>query len=262
MALPKRKSPVGSLFEDFVSAVNSRVSVQDMGNIAAGRKSVADSRRAVDSKRNAEQQQATRRMANESNKTMATAPRSSEGSPKRPLPFTMEESPEELGLTPVELSRVGAREAQKRELDTIQGAAAPQEDANNLRLAAILQDELSPEQEAEFMKGATRGDAPKPTGPQKPMGMLAGMDANSIMDKASAKIAPAVKVPSPKIEEAAPSRDFNALFKTATGTDFDPKSRLDRARMAEIQSLVNSRSDLADKDDRKVALAWYASKRK
>ena len=61
---------------------------------------------------------------------------------------------------------------------------------------------------------------------------------------------------------SAPSRDFNALFKTATGTAFDPKSKLDRTRMAEIQSMMNSRADLADKSDNKVALAWYASKRK
>jgi hypothetical protein len=60
----------------------------------------------------------------------------------------------------------------------------------------------------------------------------------------------------------APSRDFNALFKTATGTAFDPKSKLDRTRMAEIQSMMNSRADLADKSDNKAALAWYASKRK
>jgi hypothetical protein len=60
----------------------------------------------------------------------------------------------------------------------------------------------------------------------------------------------------------APSRDFDSLFKKATGASFDAKSKADRARMAELKDLISSRADLADKSDTKVALAWYASKKK
>lgn len=60
----------------------------------------------------------------------------------------------------------------------------------------------------------------------------------------------------------ASNRDFEALFKKATGTSFNSKNATDRARMAELRDLVSNRADLADKSDTKVALAWYANKRK
>jgi hypothetical protein len=85
--------------------------------------------------------------------------------------------------------------------------------------------------------------------------------SGSLSDMARAPIPEMMKAPSPKAAEV-PSRDFDALFKKATGTSFDPKSRVDRARMAELQGLISSRADLADKSDTKVALAWYASKKK
>jgi len=76
---------------------------------------------------------------------------------------------------------------------------------------------------------------------------------DSLSDMAKAPVSESMK---------APDRDFDALFKKATGTSFDPKSKRDRSAMAEIQSLLSSRADLADKSDTKVALAWYANKRK
>lgn len=85
--------------------------------------------------------------------------------------------------------------------------------------------------------------------------------SGSLSDMARAPIPEIMKAPSPKAAEA-PSRDLDSLFKKATGTSFDPKSRVDRARRAELQDLLSSRADLADKSDTKVALAWYASKKK
>ena len=85
--------------------------------------------------------------------------------------------------------------------------------------------------------------------------------SGSLSDMARAPVSEMMKAPSPNAAEV-PSRDFDALFKKATGTSFDPKSRVDRARMAELQGLISSRADLADKSDTKVALAWYASKKK
>ena len=58
---------------------------------------------------------------------------------------------------------------------------------------------------------------------------------------------------------AAPAagRDFNSLFMKATGTEFDPKSRLDIARKAELEDLMKSKPELAGKSDTQVALQWY-----
>ena len=85
--------------------------------------------------------------------------------------------------------------------------------------------------------------------------------SGSLSDMARAPIPESMKAPSSKAAEA-PSRDLNSLFKMATGTSFDPNSRVDRVRRAELQDLISSRPDLADKSDTKVALAWYASKKK
>lgn len=62
---------------------------------------------------------------------------------------------------------------------------------------------------------------------------------------------------------AAMSEDrIQSLYKKATGTSFNPKSRADRAALAEIQAVMNARPDLADASDTKIALAWYKSKKK
>jgi hypothetical protein len=58
---------------------------------------------------------------------------------------------------------------------------------------------------------------------------------------------------------AAPSagRDLNALFMKATGTEFDPKSRLDIARKSELEALLKNKPELAGKSDTQVALQYY-----
>lgn len=62
---------------------------------------------------------------------------------------------------------------------------------------------------------------------------------------------------------AAMSEDrIQSLYKKATGTSFNPKSRADRAALAEIQAVMNARPDLANASDTKIALAWYKSKKK
>ena len=54
---------------------------------------------------------------------------------------------------------------------------------------------------------------------------------------------------------------LNALFKKATGSPYDPKSKVDRQRATEIERLIASRPELANASDTKIALAWYKSKR-
>jgi hypothetical protein len=56
---------------------------------------------------------------------------------------------------------------------------------------------------------------------------------------------------------AATGRDIDAFFKTATGTPFDPKSRVDIARRAEIEDFLKSKPELEGKSDTQVALQWY-----
>ena len=56
---------------------------------------------------------------------------------------------------------------------------------------------------------------------------------------------------------AGPERDMDALFTKATGTSFEPKSRVDVARKAELEDFLKSNPDLAGKSDTQVALQWY-----
>lgn len=58
-----------------------------------------------------------------------------------------------------------------------------------------------------------------------------------------------------KAEPANPDR-MAALFKVANGGDFDPKSRDDRAKMAQLQSIAND-PKLSGASDTKIAMQWY-----
>jgi hypothetical protein len=76
----------------------------------------------------------------------------------------------------------------------------------------------------------------------------------------AAKTAPVAEMTAkPAATPAAPAagRDINSLFMKATGTEFDPKSRLDLARKAELEDLLKSKPELAGKSDAQVALQWY-----
>jgi hypothetical protein len=57
----------------------------------------------------------------------------------------------------------------------------------------------------------------------------------------------------PVIDEAR----MAALFRKTTGTAFDPKSRVDTARMADLTSFIEKDPDLLNKSDTKIALDYY-----
>jgi hypothetical protein len=57
----------------------------------------------------------------------------------------------------------------------------------------------------------------------------------------------------PVIDEAR----MAALFRKTTGTAFDPKSRVDTARMADLTSFIEKDPDLLSKSDTKIALDYY-----
>jgi hypothetical protein len=204
-----------------------------------------------------EMQRANRKMANESNKSMgekAPAKRDTEGSTK---PFQMEETKEELGLTPVTLSRVEERQRQKAELDAIQDENFPNTRRSNTQPPKEAAAESAPAAESKPVKMVNPLDKVQESlkGPNtifgQPNTKFASYD--SLSDMANDPVSESMK---------APDRDFEALFKKATGTSFNAKSKGDRAAMAELQDLMSKRADLADKSDTKVALAWYASKKK
>lgn len=65
---------------------------------------------------------------------------------------------------------------------------------------------------------------------------------------------------SPNTTIAAPAIDdarMSSLFKAANGGEFNPKSRVDRQKMAQLQMLLDKDPELAKKSDTKIALAWY-----
>lgn len=72
-------------------------------------------------------------------------------------------------------------------------------------------------------------------------------------------VAPKTPEPAAPAAPAAPasSRNLQDLFLKATGTKFDPKSRVDVARMAELQDFVQSKPEYAGKSDTQVSLQWY-----
>lgn len=63
--------------------------------------------------------------------------------------------------------------------------------------------------------------------------------------------------------KATPVIDDNrlmGLFSKTMGTEFDPKSRLDRSKLDELRGFVESNPDMLGKSDTKIALDYYRSK--
>ena len=50
---------------------------------------------------------------------------------------------------------------------------------------------------------------------------------------------------------------LSSLFKTSTGTPFNPQSRVDKARMGQLRSFVESNPDVLKKSDVGASLAFY-----
>lgn len=118
-----------------------------------------------------------------------------------------------------------------------QGPAKPEAPA----AAPKLLDTSTPEKQAEMDRWILAAPSPE-TAPRT-------------LPAAAPAAAPA---PAPAAAPAAgPERDMDALFAKATGTAFDPKSRVDVARKAQLEDLLKSKPELAGKSDTQVALQWY-----
>ena len=61
------------------------------------------------------------------------------------------------------------------------------------------------------------------------------------------------KIGAPEISEDR----MSALFRKTTGTNFDPKSKADKARMAELTSFIEQDPERLNKSDTKIALDFY-----
>jgi hypothetical protein len=93
-----------------------------------------------------------------------------------------------------------------------------------------------------------------------PDGIEMPADTPSASRAAPAAAAPKLRdspTPAAAAPAAGPERDMDALFAKATGTAFDPKSRVDVARKAQLEDLLKSKPELAGKSDTQVALQWY-----
>ena len=104
------------------------------------------------------------------------------------------------------------------------------------------------------------GSALFPEGIKMPETTPMTQEKPPIFSEPKASAAPTAKAASAApAAPAAPAagRDFNSLFMKATGTEFDPKSRLDVARKAELEDLLKSKPELAGKSDTQIALQWY-----
>jgi hypothetical protein len=112
-----------------------------------------------------------------------------------------------------------------------------------------------------IIEGPSKVEKPKSDSALMPNISVKDLAEQAMPSPRYADVGSLARASTPKAAEAS-SRDFDALFKKATGASFDAKSKADRARMAELRDLISSRADLADKSDTKVALAWYASKKK
>jgi hypothetical protein len=262
MALPKY--PVGkkaSLADDFLSAVNRRM------DYTAPTGARVKSKEPVD-----EDQRKAERLAQQYAKSDSKGP----PKPKATKPsqgFSMDETESDFnkGLAPITLSRIGAR---KEAADNIAEGDRVLREATG-KVDRMMTSSPAPKEEAPATKyrPAFEGVTAKSIieGPQKvaqPKSDSELMPNINVRDIATRATTPQYKdtasmASSPVPENMrTPDRDFDALFKKATGTSFNSKNATDRARMAELQSLLSSRADLADKSDTKVALAWYANKRK
>jgi len=98
--------------------------------------------------------------------------------------------------------------------------------------------------------------------PAAPAAKAAPVEAAPAAKVAPVEAAPAAKVASTAKTPATPAapaagRDINALFAKATGTAFDPKSRMDIAKKQELEALLKGSPDLAGKSDTQVALQYY-----
>ena len=61
------------------------------------------------------------------------------------------------------------------------------------------------------------------------------------------------KIGAPEISEDR----MSALFRKTTGTDFNPKSRVDKERMAQLTSFIEEDPERLNKSDTKIALDFY-----
>ena len=61
----------------------------------------------------------------------------------------------------------------------------------------------------------------------------------------------------PKAKPVIDEARMASLFRKTTGTDFNPKSRVDKERMSQLTSFVEQDTDMLNKSDTRIALDFY-----
>ena len=61
----------------------------------------------------------------------------------------------------------------------------------------------------------------------------------------------------PKAKPVIDEDRMASLFRKTTGTDFNPKSRVDKERMAQLTSFIEQDTDMLNKSDTRIALDFY-----
>lgn len=72
--------------------------------------------------------------------------------------------------------------------------------------------------------------------------------------------APKATVVSEQPTAEVPEDRLMGLFRKTMGSEFDPKSRMDRSKLDDLRSFVSSNPDALNKSDTKIALDYYRSK--
>jgi hypothetical protein len=84
--------------------------------------------------------------------------------------------------------------------------------------------------------------------------MMGGAEFTPVEDSETpAAFTEKVEPPKPTVSEDR----LSSLFKTSTGTPFNPQSRVDKARMGQLRSFVESNPDVLKKSDVGASLAFY-----
>jgi hypothetical protein len=123
----------------------------------------------------------------------------------------------------------------------------------------------APTPTASSTPAATRDTLPKVSDPMRSLRVTDSIaeTADAARNAPAASSSTSTAVGGNKVDSATDySARATAAFKKATGTSFDPKSKVDRARLKEIEDTIRSNPKLADASDTKISMAWYARAKK
>jgi hypothetical protein len=103
-----------------------------------------------------------------------------------------------------------------------------------------------------FPKGVEVG-----TRPQEKVRLESNMFPEGVEVAATTPSTAMAESPTPAAKPAIDEARMASLFRKTTGTDFNPKSRVDKERMAQLTSFIEEDPERLNKSDTKIALDFY-----